>query len=57
MKNNRQKTTHPEKTNIKKITGLQKLRLEQLEGLAGGPVGGQDGSSNDDGAPPRLPKY
>ncbi len=42
MKNNRQKTTHPEKTDLKKIAGLQKLQLEQLDDLAGGPVSGDD---------------
>ncbi len=38
MKNHKPKPTHPEKTNIKKLAGLQKLQLEQLEGLAGGPI-------------------
>ena len=36
MKNNKQNPTHPEKTNFKKLPQLQKLQLEQLEGLAGG---------------------
>ncbi len=38
MNNNRQKPTAPEKTNVKKIPRLQKLRLEQLDGVAGGPI-------------------
>ena len=36
MNNNRQKATHPEKTNLKKIPQLQQLKLEQLGGIAGG---------------------
>ena len=35
MNNNRQKATHPEKTDIKKFPQLQKLQLEQLDGVAG----------------------
>ena len=36
MKNNRQKTTHPEKSNVKKIPQLQPLKLQQLMGVVGG---------------------
>ncbi len=36
MNNNRQKPTHPEKTDIKKLPLLQKLQLEQLLGVVGG---------------------
>ncbi|MDJ0591777.1 MAG: hypothetical protein QNJ72_17560 [Pleurocapsa sp. MO_226.B13] len=36
MTNNRQKATHPEKTDIKKLPLLQKLQLEQLDGVVGG---------------------
>ena len=38
MTNNRQKPTHPEKTNVKKIPQLQPLNLEQLDDVAGGPI-------------------
>ncbi len=36
MNNNRQKSTHPEKTDLKKLAGLQQLKLEQLDGVSGG---------------------
>ena len=51
MTNKRQKSTHPEKTNLKKLLRLQPLNLEQLDGvcganltveLTGGDMGGVD---------------
>ncbi len=38
MKNHKPKLTHPEKTNIKKLPRLEPLNLEQLDGVAGGPI-------------------
>ncbi|MDJ0573032.1 MAG: hypothetical protein QNJ53_28895 [Pleurocapsa sp. MO_192.B19] len=36
MNNNRQKPTHPENTNVKKLPLLQPLKLQQLDGVWGG---------------------
>ena len=49
MTNNRQKPTHSEKTNLKKIPQLQPLNLEQLDGVAGGPA--NVGGTGDGGDP------
>ncbi len=46
MTNNGQKPTHPEKTNVKKIPQLQPLNLEQLDGVAGGPIVRTDNGGN-----------
>ena len=35
MKNKKQKATHPEKTNLKKLPLPQPLKLEQLDGVCG----------------------
>ncbi len=36
MTNNKQKSTPPEKTNLKKLPQLTQLNLEQLDGVVGG---------------------
>ena len=39
MNDNKEKTTSPKKQNFKKYPQLQRLKLEQLDGVAGGPAG------------------
>ena len=47
MNNNRERSTHPEKTDLKKLAGLQQLKLEQLEGIVGGIAGIRGTKSQD----------
>ena len=38
MKNTKQQPTNPQQQKLKKLPQLQLLKLEQLDGVAGGPI-------------------